>query len=85
MLFRSRHFLAYISERRSQKSPLLAICLDTPAKLQSDRDMFPLFQKKLLSTSFKPWTWRCLNKDLVVVLSSLHTNRNTEKVSEDFS
>ena len=27
---------------------------------------------------------RCLNKDLVVVLSSLHTNRNKLKESEDF-
>ena len=28
--------------------------------------------------------WRCLKKDLVVVLSSLHTNRNKLKGSEDF-
>ena len=32
-----------------------------------------------------PLQWRCLNKDLVVVLSSLHTNRNKLKGSEDFN
>ena len=31
-----RHCLAYIFERESQKSTLLAICSDTPAQLQSD-------------------------------------------------
>ena len=31
-----RHCLAYIFERRSQKSTLLAICSDTLAQLQSD-------------------------------------------------
>ena len=32
-----------------------------------------------------PLQWRCLNKDLVVVLSNLHTNRNKLKGSEDFN
>ena len=36
------------------------------------------FYRRLL-TSRDPPQWRCLNKDLVVVLSSLHTDRNKRK------
>ena len=46
-----------------------------------------------LEQNFYPWLlnsgdilqWRCLNKDLVVVLSSLHMNRNKLKGSESFN
>ena len=37
---------------------------------------------RFLLNSRDPLQWRCLNKDLVVVLSSLHTNRNKLKASE---
>ena len=51
------HCLAYIFERRSQKSTLLAICLDTPAQLQSDKCVcvVPPFRTRFLSTAFKQW------------------------------
>ena len=85
--------VAYIFERRSQKSTLLEICSDTPAQLQSDEcvRVVPPFRANFLSTAFKQWRssamplLRCLNKDLVVVLSRLHTNRNKLKGSEDFN
>ena len=32
-----------------------------------------------------PLQWRCLNKDIAVLLSSLHTNRNKLKGSENFN
>ena len=72
---------------------LLAICSDTPAQLQSDEcvRIVPPFRTKFLSTAFKQWRSSampllgCLNKDLVVVLLSLHTNRNKLKGSEDFN
>ena len=85
-----RHCLAYIFERRSQKSTLIAICSDTPAQLQSDecvRVNTPFkqsFYRRLLNGG-DPLQWRFLNKDLVVVLSSLHTDRNKLKGSEDFN
>ena len=90
----SRHCVAYIFERRRQKSTLLVICSDTPAQLQSDElrpRVVPPFRTMFLSTAFKQWRssarplLRCLNNDLVVVLSSLHTNRNKLKGSEDFN
>ena len=66
---------------------LLAICSDTPAQLQSDKcvRVVPPFRTKFLSTAFKQWRssamprLRCLNKDVVVLLSSFHTNRNKLK------
>ena len=69
------------------------ICSNTPAQLQSDGcvRVVPPFRTKFLSTAFKQWgssampLLRCLNKDLVVALSSLHTNRNKLKGSEDFN
>ena len=42
------------------------------------------FYRRLLNSG-DPLQWRCLNKDLVVVLSNLHTNRNKLKGSEDFN
>ena len=42
------------------------------------------FYRRLLNSG-DPLQWRCLIKDLVVVLSSLHTNRNKLKGSEDFN
>ena len=49
--------LAYIFERGSQKSTLLAICLDTSAQLQGDEcvRLVPPFRTKFLSTAFKQW------------------------------
>ena len=38
-----------------------------------------------LLNSGDPLQWRCRNKDLVVVLLSLHMNRNKLKGSEDFN
>ena len=84
---------AYLFDRWSQKSTLLAICSDTPAQLQSDEcvRVVPPFRTKFLSTAFKQWRssamplLRCLNKELVVVLASLHTNRDKLKGSEDFN
>ena len=46
------HCLAYISERRSQRSTLLAICADTLAQMQSDECihvMFPSISKYFCS------------------------------------
>ena len=69
---------------------MLAICSDTPAQLQSDecvRFDTPFeqsFYRRLLNSG-DPLQWRCPNKDLVLVLSSLHTNRNKLKGSEDFN
>ena len=40
------------------------------------------FYRRLLNSG-DPLQWRCLNKDLVVVLSSPHMNRNILKGSED--
>ena len=85
-----RHCHAYIFERRSQNCTLLAICSDTPAQLKSDeciRVVSPFeqsFYRRLLNSG-DPLQWKCLNKDLVVVLSSLHTNRNKLKGGEDFN
>ena len=42
------------------------------------------FYRRLLNSG-DPLQWRCHNKDLVVVLSSLRTNRNKLKGSEDFN
>ena len=42
------------------------------------------FYRQLLNSG-DPLQWRCLNKDLVVVLSSLHPNRNKLKGSKDFN
>ena len=42
------------------------------------------FYRRLLNSG-DPLQWRCRNKDLVVVLSSLRTNRNKLKGSEDFN
>ena len=44
------------------------------------------FYRRLLNSG-DPLQWRCLNKNLVVVLSrySLHTNRNKQRGSEDFN
>ena len=44
--------LAYIFERRSQKSTLLAICSATPAELQSD-ECVRVVPSILLSTALK--------------------------------
>ena len=67
------------------------ISSDTPAQLQSDECIcvVPPFRTKILSMAFKQWRSSameiCLNKDLVVVLSSLHMNRNKLKGNKDFS
>ena len=42
------------------------------------------FYRRLLNSG-DPLQWKCRNKDLVVVLSRLHTNRNKPKGSEDFN
>ena len=83
--------LRTITLRRSEKSTLSAVCSDTPNQLQSDECVLvvPLVSNKVsidgILNSGDPLQWRCLNKDLVVVLSSLHTNRNKMKGSEDFN
>ena len=82
--------LAYIFERRSQKNILSAIvqihrpnCKAMNAALLS-LHFEQIFYRQLLNSG-DPLQWRCLNKDLVVVLSSLHTNRYKLKGSEDFN
>ena len=75
--------VAYIFERRSQKSTLLAI-----AKRRMRRCCSVHFEQSFhqrLLKSGDPLQWRCLNKDSVVVLSSLHTNWKKLRGSEDFN
>ena len=88
-----RHCHTYISEIRSQKSTMLAICSETPAQLQSDkcvrvRVLWSLhyFEQSCYRRLFNirdPLQRRRLNKDLFVVLSSLRTERNKLKGSDD--
>ena len=42
------------------------------------------FHRRLLNSGDQ-LQWRCFNKDLVMVLSNLHTNRNELKGSEEFN
>ena len=58
-------------------------CKATNASVLS-RHFEQSFYRRLLNSG-DPLQWRCRNKDLVVVLSSLHTNRNKLKGCEDFN
>ena len=58
-----------------------------PTAKRRMRPCSPHFEQSFyrwLFNSGGPLQWRGLNKDLVVVLLSLHTNRNKLKGSEDF-
>ena len=72
-----RRCLAYIFERQSQKSTLLAICSDTPAQLQSDKcvHVVPPFRPKFLSTAFKQW--RSSVMEIIIIIKYLYSAQST--------